>query len=1675
MDALNTLAQNYSKTATDTVLGGDGLVGLALALLCLALSILLTWAVLRAWIIAAGAPVPERAPGDEAGAPQKKPASQVAGPLAPLLGEGYMLLTFGGLLNAMSDTIIAYLRGLAGAAGEVGLRVLTEWPVLIGLGFVIVGSIAWLEYHDLILDVSFESVQCYIRPIVDGFVFPILSALRVVFAAAWPFFNGFADTMAGLTYGNGLVFLTCVDASVLENVVTHLGYALRDLTVSLGTMVANLLNDGRWDMLPGLTEIGEAYNATRPVWDCYCPDAAPILDFVYGVPTSPSLYVAVDCVVNAHVRGWEILFNLIFKGQTLNTTLFAEEATCAIFGYGAWAEDVFALFIEFLVGVVAIIEEIIGSEVSLAERAPLYTRMAVAQTLADADLDLPPVVRTMKATTGAVPLRAYTLSAMSAIDHSIVAAYGPSQGLFTEVDALVGAANNLPSLPNISLIAHLGLEALQRLAATPWSGLFTAAPATIVGVFNLTVNAVCHPFQAFGYQEGIRFFQYGYLGDYTRLFVIAAADLLVFISEALPCTFSKPLQAAVSTGEVLAELATGVGYAARFPPWQMGVPPPVNCSVTNCTQGVTNFSLSESLAAYYNWSTSRLRRNLVLLEEGGECTAYLLGCNTTADNNNSTNTTSNCTDAPLACTARSLNRVVTSTINLTLALALNLPNLLHFNGTQPTFADMPTVATQLALEDFLLCLGLLIDEFDFTGNHCISDVPPGPQPNGSIVFPPDDPIGVFGVPPRTEWECRIDGGAYYWDGRQVIVLNTSNIYDLNTTQYPCLITDSRECIIAAAHSVEVLGSAPEHNVTLLILPDWANATGAQPLILVYNATTGTMVSSVPNASQLADVYNVSNIVETNCTQAPPLTPMLGPQYACDTRLYKAMFLTSVSRDQEEYGVSFVYADGHTLDCDVTLASNYTCGSDGIMYFESPFGQRVVYYQQLTATPLVDWPMECVPSSSPPEATVRLLCQYNTLAVLATNDIPGTFNASDPLYWPVYYYPNSSVSSTRVPLPCENIPPVDYRCEATLANNGVGWMWANGSVLETSFNEFPFENLECQNNTLQDTPPICTRITVSYTTGPDVVVELEGGEVRVYANDTKEAVPCIYQGITNHTAGAASTYGTSGLKASEEGLNLKSLVRQAQAQTAARFATRGTHTSRVQATVLRDPLGRGSLTADRILARSWIARQASHYVGANVTLHRIKSLVCCFSELVTASGDFFVQTFYAVVYLLQGILTLPADPSYEVFLPTFAASRDALRDAFCALGCEIMSFLPFTLSCPNSAGGTCNDLTVCGTNFLCDVGDVLIVGVDFFVNLLTMIRALLLGQQPPPGSNVLGACSYGNPSACLTHFLVVVITAPIQATMQAARTLSGTGDCLLCSLARVVNPESPCVGIFFAIVNTLATVIDTVALTLVSAAVNLGLGLLQFFIYFFAGQFGQAWNAFSTYVLGFIFTLFRNFALLILESAKKLPVIGPIISNILAFFQTSCTVVSDILQWFGGRPIDCISVGVSSKRGLVETQWLALNPNVTLVWPSVGGCAASMAALNATNLYESVDDALAVRELAFCTAAHLWIGPAATPEADPKARPFPQPCDVFMPTVYAQNKALHTLAAEEQTRVLECVDARLRAEYVRADQDYSGQWVPHDIYYPGSGGASAALQLFSDALVAHQVWYFFFYS
>jgi hypothetical protein len=731
-----------------------------------------------------------------------------------------------------------------------------------------------------------------------------------------------------------------------------------------------------------------------------------------------------------------------------------------------------------------------------------------------------------------------------------------------------------------------------------------------------------------------------------------------------------------------------------------------------------------------------LRVSFERLLEGGECTAFLLGCNTTAENNNSTNITSNCTDSPLACTARSLNRVFVSVLNLTFAFILYAPDLVRFNASYATFNDLPINESQIALEGFILCIGLLLDELDWDGDRCLTATPPDGRPdNPNITLPGDPEVGVFQVPPRTEWECHLDGGAYYWDQRGVVILNATDAFALNATQLLCAINGSRLCSVALSDSVQVLGSAPDDNVTLVFSPQWIDDdNNLNALAVQYNATTGVLLTTLSNASTLLATYGVTSYTQSDCTDpTTPPTPVLSREYACATNgtsndfiIYTQPFAQFPFKSQAYASYAFTNTHGNTnsypCTTDMIFTNEFFCGSGNHLFVTTPVGVRPVYTQvQYAGQNLTDLYVNCTGNASaveffPPNIahTAFFICEFNTISYLPFYQIGLDYNKS--LVWPVYYYLDAPTSTTRQNMPCINTAPNNYTCQNIPVADLNGMVIDGGSIpndvlFSDNLDTAEKNVFQCSANPLT-TSPNCTRIIVGYANGANVTVELLGGEVYVYGNGTKEPVPCLYSSIltpsTNGTTNvSAMTINSAALAAEDDTqplppttrvmgaavpyMTFKQQVQYAQQVSLLQYLRRDTRVrdpvlTRVQLDVM---LASREAVIQSVAGTAELPRVLRLLVLAadtNSSVFRKQTFICCLSEVVTLSLQAIVDYVYAILYLYQGLLTLPAIPNITVPIPTFEATRDALRAALCRLACTISDLLPFDLTCPNSGLG-----------------------------------------------------------------------------------------------------------------------------------------------------------------------------------------------------------------------------------------------------------------------------------------------------------------------------------------------------------------------------------------------------
>jgi hypothetical protein len=166
------------------------------------------------------------------------------------------------------------------------------------------------------------------------------------------------------------------------------------------------------------------------------------------------------------------------------------------------------------------------SSMSVAERQLGFTRVAVLHAVAQSTMDIPYSMRLMMSDPGAVPMRASSLAWFAAVDDSLRTEQGYNKKLFQfsafgvddpDLDSVSASAFHFtPPVSTLPIILVLGLDALLRVANTPWSRIIVGPYCVSIGIFNLTINAAFHPNIAFANSSGISYFQYGTLGTHTH-------------------------------------------------------------------------------------------------------------------------------------------------------------------------------------------------------------------------------------------------------------------------------------------------------------------------------------------------------------------------------------------------------------------------------------------------------------------------------------------------------------------------------------------------------------------------------------------------------------------------------------------------------------------------------------------------------------------------------------------------------------------------------------------------------------------------------------------------------------------------------------------------------------------------------------------------------------------------------------------------------------------------------------------------------------------------------------------------------------------------------------------------------------------------------------------------------
>ena len=1726
-----------STTTINNFLGGDAFFGIALALVCIFLAILCTGAILRQVLVNQGAK--SRALNTHEDDKAYNSVDNKYDAVDGLRGEAFAGTWLGMTLSALGGAAATFIGGLVSSLGDALTNLVNNLPILIGLAIIAILGFVFNSTHDVILPQAFEIVQCKIQPVLNEIVYPLLNFARLMYSLVYPWVNLSRDVMSAWTTGliYGIILTDCTlgqGIGFFLNIVQNLYNGVQQLINSFIDFVLNgLLTGGRWDMIPGLTTIFDTFNLTRPIADCLCQDATPIWDYYYALPESPSLYLAIDCAVNSIWKVPQIFINILRERAPPDITPLTNELICAEFAVGDYAEDVGVALIEMLTGIWNFIDDQVNS-MSVSARSIMFTRMAVVHELAEGELLIPRVLRDLRMNPNYVSHRGMAMAYFSAADESLIASKRKADKIFNFDPAIFPASltDDKPfrmqadDIVNGSVILDFFFEGLLRVANAPWSRTFTGPLASLTSIANITLNAIFHPVQAFAEYTGLAYWQMGIPYTYFAMGADGISQILAFIGTEWPCVTSKPLQVVVSLPFAGVELISGVITAWAYPPWTFGVPAPVNCSIVNCSQPPpAGWGFLDSIADYYAWNGSILRQDMYLLEEGGDCFAFAAGCNTTAPNNPNASY-SNCSDAPWGCVARSTVKVLTAAINFTLSTAFYAPDLIQFNASRMDFSALPSMQLEVALDEWITCMGYLLDGID--PDQCLTSNEPPPRPTSPNVTVLPDPSGAqLSAPPRSEWECRLTNVAHYWDGRQVIVLNTTDPFNSQIGPLPCRIDESRQCSIAISESVQFMGSAPEDNVTIVAYPLWLEALGGYPLTLVYNATTGLPVEPVPNASTLLDEYNITAFITEDCTGTgippdalsmyygckiaqdypepvppPPPEPSPVPSASPDSSPVPVPdtspvpvpspaisdgvgIVGVVARSQwgQYYGWNFAALTGPKVPCDTEVDDMVYCNTStpqDTLWITTEFGDRQLWWQNTWAskTPQ-DVPLYC------DGLVLRsgIICRFNSMQYVL-KDYAGTGFTNRSGSHAIYYYPDTEVSNQRTFIPCENEPPSNYTCLGSFMNLGGTYL---SSFLVTPDIIEPIQDFlfPCVSNPMT-VYPTCTRLVMVYQGGDVLQVELEGGEVRVYANDVKEPTPCLYQSVPVIPAAGISTMSTSTEPTEtmfkkewmvmkivndqatiehvehdkksfvQEQRGIEYLIKNAFARAEADHNKHDSSIFEPVATqsdlpgLLADQIQLGQQALTNIRAAASVPKKTKimellNYGAAAV--YRKANFVCYTSLSVTTWAHFIVSTFFEAWYTVQSTLAFIADQSSVFYFPTFAIPRDEFRAALCATAGMYTTVIPITLRCRLASGG-CQTFDTCAKNAICDWTDVPILIIDLAVSLLTTIRDLIYGIKPT--DTILGSeCSNKNPGGCIISFLLYVASHSIKTITMMFRSFSSVGDCILCLITNIGRPNTICITPFYSVINVLMNAIDGLGIAILKLALNLIVGIIECIIYLFSGNFGALWDSLYNKILRAIGYFFESLGTIIWNFLRELPVVGDIIAFILDLVQGACNIINDMLDFFGAQPLDCPS-DLSKKRSLDHDAigWLKASANVTHLWQTEAhaSCGTRVGIINNTAWGTVIANPEISREAIFCMAVGFWLGPDAIQQAAEAAQEniFGDECDIRMPVLYRGSTTWPNLSPENRALALRCNKAK--AAIVKASKNgQDASWIPTDIF------------------------------
>lgn len=352
-------------------------------------------------------------------------------------------------------------------------------------------------------------------------------------------------------------------------------------------------------------------------------------------------------------------------------------------------------------------------------------------------------------------------------------------------------------------------------------------------------------------------------------------------------------------------------------------------------------------------------------------------------------------------------------------------------------------------------------------------------------------------------------------------------------------------------------------------------------------------------------YNITNMVETNCTNLDslPYPDPLPTGIMCDEEEGYAFFRPLDPVALDNFGEIHYFHDdnadldvdspgetGTLLQCALETIPLYTCVLNVAYYDGEVMGVGdSTFFLTLDQLPGND----CFSSVETPG---NVVCRYNTLSY---NFEPPDQNFTIPII---------TNNNRQLRIPCEMTPPTQYSCSV----NDTGPARAfNGTAVNDLYylvggEADNYAPVPCLQNAITETA-LCTQINITYDDATEVTLQFEGTTARFYINDTRQDLICSTLNTNN-----VNETGVLGQVQEYYGLHT-------QQETTTAFETMVTNTIQRVQTKLRIP-------HEMI---STIQHQVNSMLANHTGQFRKNSLICCVSETIRYLGRFIIAFVFEV--------------------------------------------------------------------------------------------------------------------------------------------------------------------------------------------------------------------------------------------------------------------------------------------------------------------------------------------------------------------------------------------------------------------------------------------------------------